>query len=135
MGSQGSLGWDTLGWDTMGGPMGPWDRWDLGLKDPGPQGPPIMKLHIDYIMKLFIDTRPGPARPGQASLSRKKIWKNLVWLAGRSGAGCQASHLSRKTNLEKLGLAAGPVWCQLPAAGPAIFSKKKKTILNKKCSL
>merc|ERR1712046_350329 len=53
MGSQGSLGWDTLGWDTLGGPMGPWDRWDLGtdgtwasgtlgLMDPGPQGPPIM---------------------------------------------------------------------------------------------
>ena len=55
MGSQGSLGWDTLGWDTLGGPMGPWDRWDLGtdgtgasrtlgLKDPGPQGPPIINL-------------------------------------------------------------------------------------------
>ena len=50
--------------------MGPWDRWDLGLKDPGPQGPPIIKLHIDYIMKLFIDTRPGPARPGPARPAR-----------------------------------------------------------------
>merc|ERR1739844_36152 len=29
MGTQGSLGWDPLGWDTLGGPMGPWDRWDL----------------------------------------------------------------------------------------------------------
>ena len=57
------------GTDGTLGPMGPWDRWDLGLKDPGPQGPPIIKLHIDYIMKLFIDTWPGPARPDPASLA------------------------------------------------------------------
>ena len=69
MGSQGSLGGIhgyLGGTDGTLGPMGPWDRWDLGLKDPGPQGPPIIKLHIDYIMKLFIDTRPGLARPGPA---------------------------------------------------------------------
>ena len=67
MGSLGSLGGihgSLGGTDGTLGPMGPWDRWDLGLKDPGPQGPPIIKLHIDYIMKLFIDTRPGPARAG-----------------------------------------------------------------------
>merc|ERR1712110_1325606 len=43
------------GTDGTLGPMGPWDRWDLGtdgtwasgtlgLKDPGPQGPPIINL-------------------------------------------------------------------------------------------
>ena len=31
MGSLGSLGGSM---DPLGGPMGPWDRWDLGLKDP-----------------------------------------------------------------------------------------------------
>ena len=60
------------GTDGTLGPMGPWDRWDLGLKDPGPQGPPIIKLHIDYIMKLFIDTRPGPARPGPAVVNYRE---------------------------------------------------------------
>ena len=37
-----------LGVGYHGGPMGPWDRWDLGLKDPGPQGPPIIKLDIRH---------------------------------------------------------------------------------------
>merc|ERR1712046_2193 len=45
------------GTDGTLGPMGPWDRWDLGLKDPGPQGPPINDIHVDF----HIDTRPGPA--------------------------------------------------------------------------
>merc|ERR1712185_125997 len=60
--------------------MGPWDRWDLGLKDPGPQGPPIIKLHVDYIMKLFIDTRPGPARPGPAQpAGPDRNWTTVSW--------------------------------------------------------
>ena len=66
MGSQGSLGGslDILGWDTLGGPMGPWDRWDLGLKDPGPQGPPIIKL-LQNTSSEDTSSIPGPARlPG-----------------------------------------------------------------------
>ena len=56
---------DTLGgipWGTDGtlGPMGPWDRWDLGLKDPGPQGPPIIKLDIDYIMNYNMGSQGSP---------------------------------------------------------------------------
>merc|ERR1712083_733686 len=68
----GGIPWGGIPWGADGtlGPMGPWDRWDLGLKDPGPQGPPIIKLDIDFIMKLFIDTRPGPARPGLARPAR-----------------------------------------------------------------
>ena len=40
----GGIPWGGIPWGADGtlGPMGPWDRWDLGLKDPGPQGPPIM---------------------------------------------------------------------------------------------
>ena len=64
----------------------PWgDRWDLGTDGtlgpmgPGPQGPPIIKLDIDFIKKLFIDIRlPGPGAgypaAGPATL-RKYFWK------------------------------------------------------------
>ena len=64
MGSQGSLGWDTLGWDTLGGPMGPWDRWDLGTDGTWASRTPDTSSE-DTSSELFIDTRPGPARPGR----------------------------------------------------------------------
>ena len=64
MGSQGSLGWDTLGWDTLGGPMGPWDRWDLGTDGTWASRTPDHKTDSRYFLQgYFIDTRPGPAWP------------------------------------------------------------------------
>ena len=56
MGSQGSLGWDTLGWDTLGGPMGPWDRWDLGTDGTWASRTPDTSSE-DTSSELFIDTR------------------------------------------------------------------------------
>ena len=61
VGSEGSLGGSM---DPLGGPMGPWDRWDLGtdgtwasrtlgLKDP--------RSTISIWISISI---PGPARPG-----------------------------------------------------------------------
>ena len=58
-----------LGWDTLGGPMGPWDRWDLG-----PQGPWASRtlglkdprlLGLNRIRKTEIPYSgpdPGPAK-------------------------------------------------------------------------
>ena len=108
MGSQGSLGWDTLGWDTMGGPMGPWDRWDLGLKDPGPQGPwasrtPDHKTDSRYFLRgYFIDTRSGPARArcrgglGRWVFGTRPKRKIPEAGPGRSGRSGRASHSSRR---------------------------------------
>ena len=70
MGSQGSLGWDTLGWDTLGGPMGPWDRWDLGTDGTWASRTP------DTSSELFIDTRPGPAQPGPAGPAGQQAAKH-----------------------------------------------------------
>ena len=88
MGSQGSLGWDTLGWDTLGGPMGPWDRWDLGTDGTWASRTPDTSSE-DTSSELFIDTRPGPARPQAAS-----YWASLVPAVGYQ-ARCkkQQSHL------------------------------------------
>merc|ERR1712110_173832 len=60
-----------LGWDTLGGPMGPWDRWDLGLMDPGPQGPPIIDL-IGPVKRKFRIPVPDPRLPGPAT-SRSSV--------------------------------------------------------------
>ena len=81
MGSQGSLGWDTLGWDTLGGPMGPWDRWDLGtdgtwasrtlgLKDP--------RSTISIWISISIPV-PDPRLPGPGA----------GYPAAGPGAGCR----------------------------------------------
>ena len=44
--------------DPLGGPMGPWDRWDLGLKDP-------RYFLRGYFLRILLSI-PGPARPGPA---------------------------------------------------------------------
>ena len=62
MGSQGSLGGSM---DTLGGPMGPWDRWDLGKDGTWASRTPDTSSE-DTSSELFIDTRPGLARPGPA---------------------------------------------------------------------
>ena len=55
--------------DTLGGPMGPWDRWDLGTDGTWASRTPDTSSE-DTSSELFIDTWPGPARPGQPSLCR-----------------------------------------------------------------
>ena len=81
MGSQGSLGWDTLGWDTLGGPMGPWDRWDLGTDGTWASRTPDTSSE-DSSSELFIGTRPGPAQPAQpASPDRNRLIKEIPKIA------------------------------------------------------
>ena len=106
MGSQGSLGGihGYLGWDTLGGPMGPWDRWDLGTDGTWASRTPDTSSE-DTSSELFIDTRPGPAQP--------RIWGcpylfelNFFFVFFRFfpvRPGCRAR-------------------CRLPAAGPAAFT-------------
>ena len=72
------------GTDGTLGPMGPWDRWDLGLKDPGPQGPPIMKLDIGPVKRKFRNARPGripgPGRSGPDAgpvIRRAEFFRNV----------------------------------------------------------
>ena len=50
--------------DTLGGPMGPWDRWDLGTDGTWASRTPDTSSE-DTSSELFIDTRPGPAQPGR----------------------------------------------------------------------
>ena len=50
--------------DTLGGPMGPWDRWDLGTDGTWASRTPDTSSE-DTSSELFIDTRPGPAWPAQ----------------------------------------------------------------------
>ena len=88
--------WDPWGgsMDPLGGPMGPWDRWDLGLKDP--------RYFLRVVLSIPGPAQPGPACPptigGAGRLSRK---------ISRSGpaarpenpvpaAGCQAGHFFEK---------------------------------------
>ena len=51
--------------DTLGGPMGPWDRWDLGLMDP-------RYFLRGYFLRVVYryPAQPGPARPGPARPAR-----------------------------------------------------------------
>ena len=51
--------------DTLGGPMGPWDRWDLGTDGTWASRTPDTSSE-DTSSELFIDTQP--ARPGRPSL-------------------------------------------------------------------
>ena len=51
--------------DPLGGPMGPWDRWDLGTDGTWASRTPDTSSE-DTSSELFIDTRPGPAWPGPA---------------------------------------------------------------------
>ena len=51
--------------DTLGGPMGPWDRWDLGTDGTWASRTPDTSSE-DTSSELFIDTRPGLAQPGPA---------------------------------------------------------------------
>ena len=51
--------------DTLGGPMGPWDRWDLGTDGTWASRTPDTSSE-DTSSELFIDTRPGSARPSPA---------------------------------------------------------------------
>ena len=63
MGSLGSLGGSM---DPLGGPMGPWERWDLGLKDP-------RYFLRGYFLRVVYryPARPGLARPARpARLAR-----------------------------------------------------------------
>merc|ERR1712046_264938 len=48
---------DPLGWDTLGGPMGPWDRWDLGTDGTWASRTPDTSSSCLLI--------PGPAQPGR----------------------------------------------------------------------
>ena len=50
--------------DTLGGPMGLWDRWDVETDGTWASRTPDTSSE-DTSSELFIDTRPGPARPGR----------------------------------------------------------------------
>ena len=132
MGSQGSLGGihGYLGWDTVGGPMGPWDRWDLGTDGTWASRTP------DTSSELFYRYPAQPAWPGlvpsheaQVRVSivplapfgtrtisvRKPVWQtcfaNLFGIFFRKGVS--PFFFVRKS----FGL--GFAWCQLPGPVPA----------------
>ena len=56
--------------DTLGGPMGPWDRWDLGTDGTWASRTPDTSSE-DTSSELFIDTRPG--RPGDGSQTAARM--------------------------------------------------------------
>ena len=67
MGSLGSLGGSM---DPLGGPMGPWDRWDLGTDGTWASRTPDTSSELFYRYLA----RPSPARPGRlASPARSGI--------------------------------------------------------------
>ena len=59
--------WDPWGgsMDPLGGPMGPWDRWDLGLKDP-------RYFLRGYFLRVVYryPAQPGPAGPAGPDRNR-----------------------------------------------------------------
>ena len=69
--------------DTLGGPMGPWDRWDLGTDGTWASRTPDTSSE-DTSSELFIDTRPGPAWPGPA---RWVTIKEIVIVGGNFSNG------------------------------------------------
>ena len=71
MRSLGSLG---VSMDPLGGPMGPWDRWDLGTDGTWASRTPNTSSE-DTSSELFIDTRPGPARPGRQVEQKNNVEK------------------------------------------------------------
>ena len=79
---------DTLGWDTLGGPMGPWDRWDLGTDGTWASRTP--DTSSEDTSSKNTSSIPGPAQPSAGSPA--------TWARCRL-PGCRA-------------------WCRLPAAGP-----------------
>merc|ERR1711879_728239 len=76
MGSQGSLGWDTLGWDTLGGPMGPWDRWDLGTDGTWASRTPDHKTayRLYYEVVYRYPAPPGLARQARQPGRTEKVY-------------------------------------------------------------
>jgi len=56
--------------DTLGGPMGPWDRWDLGLMDP-------RYFLRGYFLRVVYryPARPGPARAGSTQPAHRGIFR------------------------------------------------------------
>ena len=113
--------WDPWGgsMDPLGGPMGPWDRWDLGLKDPR------------YFLRVVLSI-PGPARPEDHQSSMAPLCTNTITNPLQNGSHRTQSGWPGRLKISKRKFEktrSSLAWCQLPAAGLAIcFRKKLKNV-------